>query len=119
MRDDGATAVMGAVLMLSLMMMMVPSAVMLKSALTDEMNAHREAAERAAWCARHPETGPPTCVLRGPLPGYRCDTIGGDAWLCRPEGVDLPKGNLTLDANATSSPGGAPLMHADDLPASG
>ena len=112
MRDEGATAVLGAVLMLSLMLMMVPSAVMLKSAISEEMDAQREAAERAAWCARHPEIGPPACVERGPLPGYRCEALAGGAWLCR----------LDADANLTVPPtpsAGAPLMHDEPLPLGG
>lgn len=82
MRDDGATAVLGALLMMALMMSLVPSAMMLRTAIADEMQAQREAAERAAWCARHPEIKPPTCPDTGPLPGYECELVAADAWVC-------------------------------------
>lgn len=84
MRDEGATAVLGALLMMALMMSLVPSAMMLRTAIADEMQAQRDAAERAAWCARHPEVKPPTCPERGPLPGYECEPLAADAWICGP-----------------------------------
>lgn len=98
MRDDGVSAVLGSILMLSLTVMMVPSAVLLKQAVVDEMDAHREAAERAAWCARHPERGPPDCPDAAPMPGYACEPLARDRWVCAPPGpttVPTP-GNASL-----------------------
>lgn len=82
MRDNAVTAVLGGVLMIALMMMMVPSALMLRAALVDEMDAQREAASRAAWCARNPTHGPPTCPEAGPMPGYDCEPVDEAAWVC-------------------------------------
>lgn len=92
--EDGVAAVLGAVLMLALMMTMVPGAMLLRTAVVDEMAAHREAAERAAFCARNPEVAPPACPEQGPLPGYSCDPVAGGTWLCRPT-EDASLENLT------------------------
>lgn len=83
MRDDVAvSSVLGAVLVLALMLTLVPGAVMMRAAVSDEMEAQREAAELAAFCARNPAIGPPTCDARGPLPGYACQETQVDVWVC-------------------------------------
>lgn len=90
---------LGSVLMLSVMAMLIPGALMMKAAIGAEMDAQREAAEKAAFCARHPEIKPPQCDARGPLPGYQCREVDVDAWVCA--------GNTTtLDdlENATKPP---------------
>lgn len=80
--DGGVSTVLGALLMLAVMMTLVPGMILLRSAISDEMDAQREGAERAAWCARNPSVGPPACPSSGPLPGYECKEIEADAWLC-------------------------------------
>ena len=89
--DDAVSAVLGAILMLALMMTLVPGAIMLRAAVSEEMDAQREAAERAAWCARRVDIGPPACPERGPMPGYSCTEVDMDVWVCgREAGVAVP-----------------------------
>lgn len=89
--DTAVTAVLGAILMLALLMTLVPGAILLRGALSDEMQAQREAAERAAWCARHPDVGPPACDPRPPpMIGYECREVGPDVWVCAPPGTEVP-----------------------------
>lgn len=109
MDDAGVSAVLGAVLMMSLTVMMVPSAILLKNALVEEMDAHREAAERAAYCARHPEVGKPTCLDRAPLAGYRCEPVGR-AFVCHPADGALENATNTTDAWPP------PLKHNETMP---
>ena len=83
MRDEGVTAVLGTVLMLAVLATLIPGAMLLRAAISEEMDAQRAAAERAAWCARHPGVGPPTCELREPpMVGYDCAEVEADVWLC-------------------------------------
>lgn len=82
MDDDGVSAVLGAFLMLALLATMLPGVMLLRAAVSDEMAAQREAAELAAWCARHPDIGPPDCPMRGPMPGYRCEEVELEVWVC-------------------------------------
>lgn len=82
MDDDGVSAVLGTFLMLALMATMLPGVILLRAAVSDEMAAQREAAELAAWCARHPGIGPPDCPMRGPMPGYSCEEVELDVWVC-------------------------------------
>ena len=82
LRDDAVSSVLGAVMMLAVLMTLVPGMILLREAVSAEMDAQREAAERAAWCARNPAIGPPTCDEDGPMPGYACTEVEGDAWLC-------------------------------------
>lgn len=90
-RDEGVSAVLGGILMIALMMTLVPGAVMLRQAMSDEMAAQREAAERAAFCARHPGSKAMGCPSVGPLPGYRCEAAATDVFVCVPEeGVVVP-----------------------------
>lgn len=67
-----ASAVLGTVLMLGMMMSLVPGMIMLKNSVADQMSAQRELAERAAYCARNPNVGPPTCFYEKSIPGYEC-----------------------------------------------
>lgn len=83
--ERGVSAVLGSLLMLAVMMTLVPGMILLRGAIADEMAAQREAAQRAAWCARNPSIGPPTCEAQGPLIGYECEEVGADAWLCTPQ----------------------------------
>lgn len=78
--------------MLALMMTLVPGAVLLKQAVDDQMAAQREAAERAAFCARHPSSKAMGCNRMGPLPGYACEEAATDVFVCVPEdlGAALP-----------------------------
>ncbi|HET6405846.1 MAG TPA: hypothetical protein VFH78_14480 [Candidatus Thermoplasmatota archaeon] len=90
-RDRGVSAVLGAILMLAVLMTLVPGMLLLRDAVADEMSAQREAAERAAFCARNPSVGPPACDNAGPMPGYDCRAVDGiDAWLCTPPGIAAP-----------------------------
>jgi hypothetical protein len=70
--------------MLALMMTLVPGALLLRQAMSDEMAAQREAAERAAFCARHPNSRVVDCEGFGPLPGYHCEETATDVFLCVP-----------------------------------
>ena len=85
MRDDGVSSVLGALLMLAVTMTLVPGVLMLRAAWADEMEAQKEAAERAAYCARNPAVGPPTCEARTIMDGYDCHEVGGGTWLCAPK----------------------------------
>lgn len=87
-RDGAVSAVLGGVLMLALMMTLVPGAVLLRQAMSDEMDAQREAAERAAFCARHPGSKAMGCDKAGPLPGYACEQAATDVFVCVPEELD-------------------------------
>lgn len=87
-RDEGVSAVLGALLMLAILMTLVPGLILMRDAIADEMEAQREAAERAAWCARNPSIGPPTCEDAGPLPGYDCREVELHTWLCTRETPD-------------------------------
>lgn len=89
--DEGVSAVLGTIMMLALMMTLVPGAMLLRSAVSEEMEAYRSAAERAAWCARHVEIGPPDCPYEGPMPGYDCAEVEAEVWVCsRPPTVAVP-----------------------------
>lgn len=101
MHDDGVTPVLGTIMMLALMATLVPGALLMRAAMAEEMEAHRSAAEHAAWCARHPEVGPPDCDARGPMPGYSCEEVEVGLWVCRrPLSTTLeeqaPKGEVDL-----------------------
>lgn len=85
MEDDAVSSVLGAILMLALMMTLVPGAIILREAVSAEMDAQREAAERAAFCARNPLVGPPMCEPFSAVPGYACVEVEGGAWLCTPQ----------------------------------
>lgn len=74
--------------MLALMMTLVPGAVLLRQAMSDEMDAQREAAERAAFCARHPHAKTMGCDRMGPMPGYACEQAATDVFVCVPEALD-------------------------------
>lgn len=94
--DEGVSAVLGAILMLALMMSLVPGAMLLRQAMSDEMAAQREAAERAAFCARHPASRVVDCREFGPLPGYRCEETATDVFLCTPDDpLALPTPTVT------------------------
>lgn len=113
--DQGVTAVLGAILMLALMMTLIPGALMLRAAVSEEMEAHRAAAEQAAWCARRPEIGPPDCPDRGPMPGYLCREVELEVWVCgrgQEEALapNLTAGVPTLPASPTPRTAGAPLL---------
>lgn len=82
MDEEGVSSVLGTLLMMGLMMTLLPGAIMMKSAWDDEMAAQREASERAAYCARHADVGPPTCDAREPMVGYDCRAVEAGAWLC-------------------------------------
>lgn len=71
-------------MMLAILMTLVPGMILLRGAIADEMDAQRAAAEQAAWCARNPAVGPPTCDERGPLPGYDCREVELNTWVCTP-----------------------------------
>ena len=92
MRDTAVTPVLGTLLMLALLATLIPGAIILREAFSAEMEAQREAAEVAAWCARHPEIGPPDCPARGPMPGYACEEVEAEVWVCTrpPEAPTLP-----------------------------
>src|SRR5205823_2987721 len=85
MGEEGVTSVLGTLLMMALMMTLIPDVLLLRQAWDDEMEAQRDAAERAAYCARNPDVGPPTCTPRAPLNGYDCREIQAGAWLCTPQ----------------------------------
>lgn len=53
-----ASAVLGTMLMLGLMASMIPGAIIMVNSWNDAISASTEAAQLAAWCARHPEAGP-------------------------------------------------------------
>lgn len=88
--DAGISTVLGTMLMLALMLTLVPGAMLMRAAVSDEMQAQREAAERAAYCARHERVGPPTCKEATPMRGYDCVETEGGVWVCRPQGVTIP-----------------------------
>lgn len=107
MDDDGVSAVLGAFLMLALLATMLPGVILLRAAVSDEMAAQREAAERAAWCARNPDIGPPGCAARGPMPGYACDEVELEVWVCS-RAPDVANGSAT-GANGTDANGSVGL----------
>lgn len=92
--DAGVSAVLGGIMMIALMMTLIPGAVLMRGAISDEMEAQRMAAERAAWCARHPTVGPPTCEPIAPMPGYDCEETARGVWLCTME-TEPPVGELS------------------------
>lgn len=79
--DSGVTAILGTMLMLAMMAVLMVPAMNLVNANKDYMAAQAEAAERAAFCARNPDIGPPTCPETSPMPGYEC-TYAKPAWVC-------------------------------------
>jgi hypothetical protein len=97
MTDDAVSSVLGSVLMLSILAMLLPGALLLKGAIGDEMSAQREAAEHAAYCARHPEVHAPACPPSGPMEGYDCREVEADTWLCSPSAPTA----VTPPVNAT------------------
>jgi hypothetical protein len=110
--ESGVSAVLGCILMLALMMSLVPGALLLRQAMSDEMAAQREAAERAAFCARHPGSKVADCRDIGPMPGYRCEETATDVFLCMPaEDVvptaPPPPAPPTLAAPSPTAPTGA------------
>jgi hypothetical protein len=90
LRDGGVSSVLGTLLMLALMMTLIPGVLMLRAAWSSEMEAQREAAETAAYCARNPAVGPPTCAERTVLQGYACHEVGGGTFLCAPKNATAP-----------------------------
>ena len=102
--DEGVSAILGGILMLALMMTLVPGAILLREAMSDEMAAQREAAERAAFCARHPHSKVMDCKGMGPLPGYRCEETATDVFLCMPEAAPLPDPALATPSAPAPSP---------------
>lgn len=100
-KDHGVSAVLGAFLMLALMATMLPGVILLRAAVSDEMAAQREAAERAAWCARHPDIGPPDCAARGPMPGYACEEVELEVWVCS-RAADVTNGSATNTSTHTN-----------------
>lgn len=82
MRDLGVSSVLGAIMMMGLLATLIPGAVLLRAAISDEMRTQRELAEQAAWCARHPTVGLPDCPANDPMPGYDCTEVELDTWLC-------------------------------------
>ena len=103
--DAGVSAVLGAILMLALMMTLVPGALLLRQAMSEEMAAQREAAELAAFCARHPQAKNAGCEAFGPLPGYRCEETATDVFLCMPADAPVP----TVAAPTAPAPSPAPV----------
>ena len=84
--DRGVTAVLGAILMLAIMMPLIIVALIWAgaeedafAAKTDEAMAYADASRKAAWCARHPNVGPPECPEE--LPGWVCQSVR-DALVC-------------------------------------
>ena len=110
--EDAVSSVLGAVLMLAVLMTLVPGMILLRGAISDEMDAQREAAERAAWCARNPAIGPPTCDDDGPMPGYACTEVQAGAWLCTTEGAaDVgPERNITGPTASPTPPSATPSV---------
>jgi hypothetical protein len=94
MRDDAVTPVLATIMMLALMATLIPGAILMRDAFSAEMEAHREAAEHAAWCARNPDIGPPDCASRAPMRGYECAEVESGVWVC----------TRTLAANDTAKP---------------
>ncbi|HWG91761.1 MAG TPA: hypothetical protein VNZ52_13005 [Candidatus Thermoplasmatota archaeon] len=70
------SAVFGTFLMLMLTITMVPVVVQLFTAQRDAMNAEREAAEHAAYCARNPDGY--RCEDYDVVPGYECSPQNGN-----------------------------------------
>ena len=108
MGDGGVTAVLGAILMLALMMTLVPGALLLRQAIGEEMAAQREAAELAAFCARHPNARNAGCEAYGPLPGYRCEETASDVFLCVPSSAPVP--TLPAPAAVPTTPPVTPVV---------
>jgi hypothetical protein len=89
--DSAATAVLGTMLMMGLMMSLIPGVLLmvgegrqLAEAQTDAARAERERAEFAAWCARNPQTENPNCPSQNLPPGHECKRLPDDAYLCTP-----------------------------------
>lgn len=105
MDEEGVTAVLGTVLMLALLLTLLPGAIMMRAAVSEEMDAQREAAELAAYCARNPDVGPPVCDQRGPLPGYQCAQTELDVWVCtRPAPTPVVIAPAVTTAPTVSTP---------------
>lgn len=73
-------------LMLAMMAVLMVPAMQMVAANKDYMAAEAEAAQRAAWCARNPDVGSPTCPDHSPMPGYDC-VYAKPAWVCTPPGL--------------------------------
>ena len=96
--DDAVSAVLGALLMLALMMSMLPAMITLSNenkalaeARADETRAERERAELAAWCARNPDVGEPTCQDAYPMRGYSCHPAPPGGFLCLRATTEPPR----------------------------
>ncbi|HUR69198.1 MAG TPA: hypothetical protein VM370_08125 [Candidatus Thermoplasmatota archaeon] len=114
MTDRAVSSVLGTMLMLAIMATLIPITMMTRQAVSDELQAQREAAERAAFCARNPLVGPPTCVAHGPLPGYTCTTTGADVWVCAPPGA--PQGP---SPSGSTTPTPIPVLTSPTVPTLG
>lgn len=98
------SSVLGTLLMMAVMLTLLPGALMLRAAWEDEMTAQREASERAAYCARHPDVGRPACVPREPMAGYDCRSVEAGAWLCTPQNGTIPSVPTPPAPTPTSTP---------------
>ena len=90
--------------MIALMLTLVPGAVLLRQAMSDEMQAQREAAERAAFCARHPNSKAVDCKYSGPIPGYRCEETATDVFVCVPDGIEAVPTVVTVPPDLLEPP---------------
>lgn len=75
-RDQAASNMVAMLLGLGIVVTLVGPMWMLTDSIMDAMNAQRQAADKASWCARHPDR---------PWPGEgECPDPGPRGWECEP-----------------------------------
>lgn len=98
-KDDGVTAVLGTMMMLAMMAVLAVPVMGLVNDNKALLEAERIATQKAAWCVRNPDVGPPECPSYGPMPGYDCRYVKPGTWVCT-RATDDPE----VPVNASTTP---------------